>query len=391
MEKGESRSAQSTEWNPSDGRPDRQQADGKRIEEFLRESEERFRTFLDHAPNVAFMKSNDGRYLYVNRRFEEVFHLASHSILGKTDGELFPREQAEQFQANDRLVTEAGKAMEFEETARYTNGLHTSIVVKFPLRDGSGRIYATGGIATDITERKRVQEELLRSQAILQQQGVELQDMTAKLLTTQESERQRIARELHDDFSQRLAALVFDVASLEQQPPLLPGLTGKALEPIREQLEQLSDDIHNLAYTLHPSLLQHAGLQPAIEDYIHKVTVRTGLRIVFKARGVVGQIPLDQSTCLFRILQEGLQNVAKHADATDVAVQLSGSSHGVGLSIIDNGKGFDAGSTTAHPTGLGLISMQERLRSLNGFMRIHSRQSGGTKLCAWIPSQERAS
>lgn len=351
----------------------------------LRESEERFRAFLDHAPNLAFSKGLDGRYLYANRPFQEAFGLDQKSLIGKSDIELFPREQADQFQSNDHQVLESGKAMKFEEIALYTNGPHTSIVVKFPVRDGAGRIYATGGVVTDITDRKRTEENLRQSQEELRQHRAQLQDLTSKLITAQEQERQRIARELHDDVSQRLAALVFDVASLEQHPPLLPELVGKALEPVREQLERLSDDLHNLAYKLHPSLLEHAGLQPAIEDQVREVTKRTGLSVSLKVNHVPGSLPLDHSTCLFRVLQESLQNVVKHAGATEATVKLSGSSKGVGLSVTDNGKGFDAGDKSAHHNGLGLTSMQERLRLLQGLLRVHSRPGGGTKVCAWIP------
>jgi len=482
----------------------------------LIESEERFRTFLDHAPNLVFVKGTDGRYLYANRRFEEAFRLDRNSIVGKTDAELFPREQADQYQANDRRVLETEQALEFEEVAIYADGLHTNIVVMFPVRDGLGHIYATGGIVTDITDRKNTEDELQRSEAFtasvidnlpnmvfvkdakdlrfarlnkageqllgyserellgkndydffskaeadfftandrktfatgrlldipeepiktrngvirllhtkkipitdhegrplyllgiseditdrkraemelrqnqeeLRQHRVQLQDLTSKLIKAQENERQRIARDLHDDFSQRMAALVLDVASLEQQPPLLPELVGQALEPVREQLERLSDDLHTLAYTLHPSLLQHAGLQPAVEDHIREVTKRTGLSVLLKANRVFGSLPMDHSTCLFRVLQESLQNVVKHACATEATVKLSGSSKGVGLSVTDNGKGFDASDKSAHHMGLGLTSMQERLRLLNGFLRIHSRPGDGTKICAWIPFEK---
>jgi signal transduction histidine kinase len=160
------------------------------------------------------------------------------------------------------------------------------------------------------------------------------------------------------------------------------------LEPVRVELEQLSDDIHNLAYTLHPSLLVHAGLRPAIEDHIHQITNRTGLPILFKHRDVPSSLSLDQATCLFRILQESLRNIVKHANATEVMVRLSGSSKGVGLSVIDNGKGFDAEDNGGVQKGLGLISMHERMRLLNGFLRVHSRTTGGTKVCAWIPLKE---
>ena len=351
----------------------------------LIESEERFRTFLDHAPNLAFIKTTDGRYLYANRRFEDVFRLDQHSIVGKTDEELFLHEQADQFRVHDLTTLESGRAMEFEETPLYTDGLHTAIAIKFPMRDKQGRVYAIGGIVTDVNEYKRVEQMLQQNQLDLHRHRVQLQNLTSKLIKVQEDERQRIARELHDDVSQRLAALVLDVVSLEQQPPLLPELIGKALEPVREQLEQLSDDLHNLAYKLHPSLLEHAGLQPAIEDQVREVTKRTGLSVSLKVNHVPSSLSLDHSTCLFRVLQESLQNVVKHACATEATVKLSGSSKGVGLSVTDNGKGFDASDKSAHHKGLGLTSMQERLRLLNGFLRIHSSPAVGTKICAWIP------
>lgn len=238
--------------------------------------------------------------------------------------------------------------------------------------------------------RKEAEERLHENQGQLRHHQAQLEDLMGKLITAQESERQRISRDLHDDFSQRVAALVLDVAALERQPPVLPELIPHSLEPVREQLERLADDIHTMAYKLHPSLLEHAGLQPAMEDHIQQVANRTGLRIVLKAREVPNSLSLDQSTCLFRVLQEALHNVIKHANATEATIKLSGSSKGVGVSVMDNGKGFDAIDKSAHQTGLGLISMQERLRLLEGFLRIHSRPSEGTKVCAWIPFKEAA-
>ncbi|MDX2251410.1 MAG: histidine kinase, partial [Nitrospira sp.] len=307
------------------------------------------------------------------------------------DTELFAREQADQFQSNDHRVLASGEAMEFEEVALYTNGPHTNIVVKFPVRDGVGRIYATGGIVTDITDRKRAEEKLRHSQEELQQHRAQLQDLTSKLITAQEQERQRIARELHDDLSQRMALLVLDVATIEHQPPLLPERLADMLRPVRERLEQLSDDIHNLAYKLHPSLLEHAGLRAAVEDQLREFINRTALTVSYKSHHVPDSLSLDHSTGLFRVLQESLQNVVKHAKATHVSVKLSGSSKGVGLSVTDNGKGFNAQDRSAHQKGLGLINMQERLRLLNGFLNVHSSTTEGTKVCAWIPLKEPAS
>ena len=355
----------------------------------LRESDARLQGMLDHSPNLIFMKDLQGRYLEVNTQFERTFHFTRQDIIGTTDHDVFPPEYAAAYRANDLEVLKAGRSIQFEEVAPHDDGLHTNIVWKFPVRRLDGTLYAICGIATDITERQQAEEVLRQRQRALESAQAQLQDLTSKLLTAQDSERQRIARDLHDDFSQRLAALTFDVASLQRQPPLLPELIGKALEPVREELTQLSDDLRQLAHRLHPSLLKHAGLRPALEEHIHQAMRRTGLHITLTVRDVSDSLPLALATCLFRVFQESLQNVAKHAKATEVLVKLSGSSKGIGLSVRDNGTGFDFYDKSSHQKGLGLTSMKERLRVLNGFLNIHSRPADGTKVCAWIPFQEK--
>ncbi len=355
----------------------------------LSESKARLQSMLDHSPNLIFMKDLQGHYVDVNKQFEQTFHLTRQDIIGKSDQDIFPPEQAAAYRANDLEVLKTGRSIQFEEVAVHVDGLHTSLVWKFPLRRLDGTLYGMCGIVTDITERKGVEEVLHQKQRELQQSQAQLQGLTAKLFTAQDSERQRIARDLHDDFSQRLTALVLDVTSLAKHPPRVPELIGKALEPVCKELEQLTRDLHDLAYRLHPPLLRHAGLQVAIEDHIHKAIERTGLRISLKAKDVPKSIPLEWSLCLFRVFQESLQNIVKHAKATEVFVQLSGSSKGVGLSVIDNGKGFDEHDKRGHQKGLGLMSMQERLRLLNGLLNIQARPADGTKVCAWIPFREK--
>lgn len=137
--------------------------------EALRRSEQRFRQFFDHAPNVTCLKDHDGRYLYTNRRFDEVFGLAPGVAMGKTDDELFAPEQAAQFRSHDREVLTSGRGQEFEEVTQQRDGFRTSIVVKFPVTDPTGNLSAIGVIATDVTERNRTQEALRESEARWQQ------------------------------------------------------------------------------------------------------------------------------------------------------------------------------------------------------------------------------
>jgi signal transduction histidine kinase len=126
-------------------------------------------------------------------------------------------------------------------------------------------------------------------------------------------------------------------------------------------------------------------LEVAIRDHITEFMKRTWLPVTFTPREVPETLSPEVATNLFRVMQESLQNVSKHAQATDVTVRLSGSSKGIGLSVRDNGKGFDIENKNARVKGLGLVSMQERTRLLGGFLRIHSFPTEGTKVCAWIP------
>jgi signal transduction histidine kinase len=230
---------------------------------------------------------------------------------------------------------------------------------------------ANRALLAEVIERRRAEEEL--------------KFLTGKLIQAQEEERRRIARELHDDFNQRLAALSMELAIIERAPVAPPEPITRQLAAIRGQIVQLSNDLHDLAYKLHPSLLEHVGLEIAIRDHVAEFTKQTGLPVTCIAREVPGTLPPEIATALFRVMQESLQNVFKHAQASDVMVSLSGSSKGIGLSVCDNGKGFEAESQSALRAGLGLVSIQERARLLGGISSIRSCSEHGTKVCAWIP------
>lgn len=254
-----------------------------------------------------------------------------------------------------------------------------------PLKGAQGVVISH----TDISERVRMARSLEDHVLLLRKKGEELESLARKLIQAQEQERKRIARELHDDFNQRLAALAVEVETLERASIAPPEPMARQLAMVRGHVWRLSDDLHDLAYKLHPSLLEHVGLEIAIRDHVAEFTKRTGLPVTFTAREVPGALSLEVATNLFRVMQESLQNVFKHAQATEVTVRLSGSSKGIGLSVRDNGKGFDLENKHARVKGIGLVSMQERAHLLGGFLRIHSLPKEGTKVCAWIPRAQK--
>jgi PAS domain S-box-containing protein len=361
----------------------------KQAETALHKREQEYSVLADNVPGYFSYVDTELRYRFVNKRHEELFGRPQAELYGEFVKDAVGEANFSEIEPHLRESL-AGREASFLYPMVLPNGDGRWMNVHYvPDRGETGRIKGVLALETDVTAQKRSELALQQNQLVLEEKRHELQVLAEKLLTAQEGERQRIARDLHDDFSQRLTALVFDVASLAKHPPRLPELLGKALDPVCKELEQLTSDLHDLAYRLHPPLLRHVGLQAAIEDHIHKAMERTGLCISLKAKDAPSSIPLEWSLCLFRVFQESLQNVVKHAKATEVLVKLSGSSKGVGLSVIDNGKGFDKHDKSGYQKGLGLISMQERLRLLNGFLNIHSRPTVGTKVCAWIPFQEK--
>ena len=256
-----------------------------------------------------------------------------------------------------------------------------------PLKESNGVVISHTDISGQVLMGLALEQQVL----LLSDKQKELESLTGKLIDAQEQECRRIARELHDDFNQRLAALAVELETLERTPDAFPEPVVQQLTAVRDHVGQLSDDLHDLAYRLHPSLLEHVGLEVAARDHVTEFTKRTGLPVTLTAREVPGTLSPEVATNLFRVMQESLQNVLKHARATEVTVKLSGSSKGIGLSVRDNGQGFDLERTDVRVQGLGLVSMQERMRLMGGFLRIHSLPTDGTKVCAWIPrAQEGA-
>jgi signal transduction histidine kinase len=240
-------------------------------------------------------------------------------------------------------------------------------------------------LSIEVMERKQAQESLEVSQREIERSRQELRALADQLLVAQEDERRRISRELHDDINQRLAVLAIEVETAERRLSSSPEQTGRALRAIQDRIVELSDDVRHLAYQFHPSVLDDLGLSVALERLVEDVAARSGIKANFTPRQGAQALPQGVATCLYRVAQESLANVVKHAGATHVEVVLAGGEEGVTLTVRDDGKGFDVERRLASHTSLGLVSMQERVHLVNGTCRITSQPGQGTQVTVSVP------
>lgn len=244
-----------------------------------------------------------------------------------------------------------------------------------------GRAIRMIGAETDITWRKE-------AEMLLREREAQLRDLGARLLRAQEEERRRISMDLHDDVMQRMGALTLDLYGLVSSAASSDRELQSQLKACGASAEQLTTDLQRMAHQLHPSILEFGGLEVAAREHVHEFTVRTGLSAELLTRDLPKNIPLDHATCLYRVLQEGLQNVQKHAAATTVLVRLLGTGRGVGLCVHDDGHGIEEVDGAARRKGLGLTSMAERVRMLNGTFRVRTKPGDGTEIHAWVPLED---
>ena len=237
-------------------------------------------------------------------------------------------------------------------------------------RDATGRTVNSYGVLRDITERKRVEDEL--------------HDLSRRLIGAHEEERALLARELHDDLTQRVAVLAIEAGRAELAAP--DAAQATVMQSVREGLVRLSEDIHTLAYQLHPSVLDELGLAEALRAECERQGRRDRLALSLKLDPLPAVVGKEAALCLFRVAQEALNNVTRHAGAGAASVTLRQVDGGLFLAVRDDGVGFDPASP-GRSRSLGLASMRERVRLVNGTLDIESAPGRGTAVVAWVPGE----
>ncbi len=368
----------------------------KQAEEAQRIAEERFRVALSDSPVMVFQQDCELRYTWV-------YHpllLKPEEIVGKQDADISPVDVAARLTEIKKSVIESGVGRR-EQVEWKLNGLSgwVDLTVE-PYHDKEGKVIGIIGAASDISELKRQQDVLedantrldravAERTAALEEANTRLRGLTQMVVSVQEEERRRISRELHDEAGQALTALKMNLEVLQDDaPPDLPQFKarmGEMVDLIVGTLEQ----IRTLAQDLHPPALEAANINAILEGVCREFSRRSRLEIAY--RGVTPPAASEATkVTLYRFLQEALTNVAKHAEASKVQVELHWDAEELTLSVRDDGCGFDAKSNllTLKPNSLGLVGMQERLKTVGGWLEIDSTRGQGTQLSAQIPYKE---
>jgi len=350
----------------------------KGVEQEVRLREQQFHTLADNVPALFAYVDRDGRYRFVNKQYEQLFGHSDKEIESMSVSALLGLEGYEKVKPYlDKAL--AGEPVSFEYELEVPGGsLHVLSTRYVPDRSDQGEVIGLFALSTDITALKS-------TEGLLRDREAQLRDLGAKLLQAQEEERRRISRDLHDDVMQRMGALALELYGLASSAPSQDLELLSQLKACGASAEQLTTDLQRMAHQLHPSVLEFGGLEMAVREQVNDFGARTGLSAELITQDVPKEIPLDHATCLYRVLQEGLQNVQRHADANTVLVRLLGTGRGLGLCVHDDGHGFEEINGVARRKGLGLTSMAERVGMLRGTFRVKTKPGDGTELHAWVP------
>jgi PAS domain S-box-containing protein len=343
----------------------------KRAELALRESEERFRLVSNTAPVMIWMSGPDKVFTFFNKTWLNFTGRDMEAELGNGWASGIHPEDLQRFTDSYQQAFDRREEFRMECRLRRHDGQYRWVLKSGVPRfnqDGSFAGYIGSGI--DVTERKAAEETL--------------SSLGRRLIAAHEEERTWIARELHDDISQRLALLSIGLEGLQRAPvPDAPELSEQ-IKQVLQQTSEIANDIETISHRLHSSKVGYLGLAVAARAFCAEFSGQQKVKIDFVANAVPRHLPSEIEMCLFRVLQEALRNAAKHSGVGQIEVELSAGANDLHLTVRDFGVGFDP-DRALHQNGLGLVSMRERLLLVNGDLTIQSAPSGGTAIQASVP------
>jgi PAS domain S-box-containing protein len=349
-------------------------AERKRVEAALRESEERYRELFENARDAMYVHDLDGTYISVNHAAEELSGYSREEIVGHSFTEFIASEHIKQVRNYfcGKIATRGQTSYEVDVIAK--DGRRVPVEVSSRAIYENGVIVGVQGTARDITERKQAQDAL--------------QMFSRQLIEAQEEERRRIARELHDQIGQVLTAVKMNLHTVQR---VCNGTDeGAHIKDNIEAVDEALRLVRDLSVDLRPPLLDDLGLVTALRWYVDRYAKRTGIaaEVIVELKDPNERFSREVETACFRIAQEALTNVVRHARATDALVSLRKEDAVLILSVKDDGIGFDHEALqrrAPRAATLGLLGMQERAHAAGGVLEIHSRVSKGTEIRLELP------
>jgi PAS domain S-box-containing protein len=349
----------------------RAMADLKLAEAVVRESEGRFRLVANTAPVLIWMAGSDKLCTYFNQPWLDFTGRSVDLELGNGWAEGVHSVDLRRCMDTYTQAFDRHEGFRMEYRLRRHDGEYRWVLdIGVPRFNQERSFVGYIGSCVDITDRKLAEAAL----AVV----------SRKLIDAQEQERTRIARELHDDIGQRLALLTIGLERLQENSPDLPAEVRSSMGGLQKQTSQIATDVQALSHELHSSKLEYLGIAAAMKGFCRDFGEQQSLEIDFKSHDLPSSLSSDISLCLFRVLQEALHNSAKHSGARRFEVQLWETSDEIHLTVCDSGAGFDI-EAAKQSRGLGLISMEERLRLLEGTFSIESQPRRGTTIHARVP------
>jgi len=313
------------------------------------------------------------RTLFVNAAWTQMTGISRKSAVGKTCQELgMPASNVRLQERALRQVLKKATPVTVNFTYPSARGKVEQEVRIIPEFDAQG-VSSILMIAQDITDRKRIQELAEKSER-------DIRKLTANLITAQEHERRRVARDLHDSMGQLLSALAAEIGSTLDLD--IPGSAKQRLQAARESALRIVDEARRIARQLHPAIVEDLGLPKSLQSLCDEFSQRTEIPVVFSTRALSSAVPIEVATCAYRIAQQALNNVDSHARAKHASVRLS-MGRSLHLSICDDGIGFDRASVPGG--GFGLMSMIERTRMAGGRLWVRSQPGQGTVVRLQLP------